>query len=381
MEGGLLSASLGGSGPGAYEPPSLGPEPAPAPRDFAAPVFGQTNTHNPVHVGSASPVPSFSGVRLAPAAAEALTIQVDTSLDPNGFDISDGVASGDDCEKAAQMFRKRERAKQYDADMTARTASIGKNIALAFVAVIVIGAIVAVYAYVAASAAGDDGSVNCAANNTVTRNTCTAIDSSREEDVVACNNVVTLTDSVDCKSLRRHSASPGDPPGPALCRYASRTECRQTAGPREPAPSPPRDSSPPPTPPRPTTAAETWDFIGGAEAPDSEGKYAAGAGEAVWPGARSGSATWSRGGSVFLLGGIGCGEVADGVCGDAAWAQNGPEQPRGSFGTTPGKRVPRIATCLYTQCLYSASLSIVLVWLVCRLPERSMGVGRQHLDV
>lgn len=350
MEGGLLSgASLGGSSPGAYEPPSLGPEPAPSPRDFAGPVFGQTNTHNPVHVGSASPMPSFSGVRLAPAAAEALTIQVDTSLDPNGFDISDGVASGDDRERAAQMFRKRQRAKQYDADMTAKTASIGKNIALGCVALVVIGAIVAVYAYVAASAAGNSGSVNCVGNNTVTRNTCKAIDTTREEDVIACDNVVVLTDSAECRSLRRDPVSPGDPPGPALCRYASHTECRLTAGARESTPSPAREVSPPPTPTGPTTAAETWDFIGGAEAPDTEGKYAVEAGEAVWPGARSGSATWSSGGSLFLLGGIGCGEVADGICGDAAWAQNGPEQPRGSFGTTPGKRVPRIATCIYTK--------------------------------
>lgn len=377
MESGLMSgASVGGGSPGAYEPPSFGPEPEPAVGGFAAaPAFGQASTHNPVHSSGASPMPSYSGVNLAPAAAEALTIQVDTTLDPNGFDLSDGVASGDERAKAAQMFRKRERAKAYDADMTAKKASISKNIAVAFLVLVLIGASVAVY--IAATAA-DDGGSHCAANMTVTRNTCTAVDMTREEDVIACDSIMALEDSSECRALHRDPASPGGPVGPALCRYASHTECRVALGPRTPAPTPPRALSPPP-PQRPTTAAESWDFIGGATSPDSEGRYAAENSMVAWPGARSGSAIWSSGSSVFLLGGIGCDEVPVGVCGDTAWAQNGPEQAHSSFGTTPGTPVPW--TAVHYQSGYDLSANLWCVWSVRRLSKRSMGVGWQQLGI
>eukprot|EP01043_Picozoa_sp_COSAG02_P049055 COSAG02_NODE_4889_length_4860_cov_4.713716_5_plen_337_part_00 len=334
----MNGASLGGASPGAYEPPSFGPAPEPAPEDSpAGPVFGQASTHNPVHAGGASPAPSYSGVSLAPAAAEALTIQVDTTLDPNGFDLSDGVASGDEREKATQMFRKRERAKAYEADATAQKASICKNVALAFIVLVVIGALAGVYTVCCSPK--DDGGSDCAANMTVTRNTCKAKDRFREEDVIACDGVLALEDSSECTALHRDPASPGGPPGPVLCRWASHTECRVAVTPRAPAPAPPPDLSPPPPPAsqRPTIAAESWDFVGGATSPDSEGRYAAENSMVAWPGARSGSAIWSSGGSIFLLGGIGCDEVPDGLCGDTGWAENGPEQTHGSFGATPGK--------------------------------------------
>ena len=87
----MSGMSLSGSSSGAYVPPSLDAEPlGPPPGGSPGPVFGQTDTYNPVHAGSgvgSSPKPAHPGVNLAPAAAEALTIQVDTQLDPNGFDI------------------------------------------------------------------------------------------------------------------------------------------------------------------------------------------------------------------------------------------------------------------------------------------------------
>lgn len=327
-----MSASLGGASPGAYEPPSLGPEPS---GDSSAPVFGQTSTSNPVHHGTTSRSTAHSGVSLAPAAAEALTIQVDTSLDPNGFDISDGLASGEDRLKAAQMVRKRSRAKAYEEDKAAKTLDVAKKFALVCLVFIVVCGIVGVYTFIAASAEADDASVGCAANNTVTRHTCKAIDKTREEDVLACNDVVALSDPTACISLHRPSASEGGPPGPARCRYSSRTDCRQAAGTPAAAPAPSQPVGPPPPspPPRPTVAAESWEFVGGATSPRSAGQYEVDA--EVWPGARSGSVTWTSGGSVFLLGGIGCGEIADGLCGDASWSRIGNS---GSFGSTPGER-------------------------------------------
>jgi len=339
----MSGMSLSGSSSGAYVPPSLDAEPlGPPPGGSPGPVFGQTDTYNPVHAGSgvgSSPKPAHPGVNLAPAAAEALTIQVDTQLDPNGFDISDGVADDEDRQVAAQMFRKREREQAYEADSMEAKKKAGRNLMFACAALMLIGTGGGIYAFLGGDGAGSKA--ECAENNTVVRHECAAKDRGRDEDVLACTQVVPgagETERSACEALHRPPTSPGDPPGPVVCRFSAHTECRQTTTPVAPPPGPSPGSQPPPPPPAPTTAAESWDFIGGSTSSDTEGHYTVGGDvTVVWPGARSGSLTWTHGSSTFLLGGVGCGEEPDGICGDQGWSENGPEQSRTSIGISSGK--------------------------------------------
>lgn len=325
MEGGLMSAmTLGGSSSGGWQPPSLDPEPT------GPPPGGQwpDTTGNPLSADSAGPPNrGHSGVQLALAAAEAINIQIDTTLDPNGFDLSDGVASRYDAMVAQQMMAKKIREKTMMSEKTETSQGAAKNIAIGCFVMMVVFGCVAAYLFGVDPYEGMDDDSDCPANLTVVRHVCTVKDSSVSNDVAACLAVTDVSSGTACSSVPAAESYAGGDQNAKACRYRSFTECRrgETVG-LEAQSTQGADSTPVST--GPSSASESWNFLGGASMPDAESQYTA---AVPWPGARSGSTTWREGDSVFMLGGIGCGEVADGSCGDQGM-DVGPEQTRTSIG-------------------------------------------------
>ena len=321
----MSGMTLGGGSSGGWQPPSLDPEPIGPPPGGAFP----DTTGNPLSADPGAPKPVYSGVQLAPAAAEALNIQIDTTLDPNGFDISDGVASGHDAMVAKQMMARKVRSQEYNSEKTEKTEGAAKNLAIVCLATIVVAGCVAAYIFGEDPYEQMDDGSDCPANLTVVRHICTAKDSSISGDVEACLTITDVSSSTACTTVPAAESYAGGDPDAKACRYRSFTECRRGETAASAAQSTRVDDNTPVNT-GPSSASESWDFLGGASTPDAESQYTA---SVPWPGARSGSITWKEGGSVFMLGGIGCGEVADGSCGDQGM-EVGPEQSRTSIGFT-----------------------------------------------